>query len=301
VTFSDNFQGVTTVIATAPLSLTSSYLPAAVNVLFGEFSTATLAGGTHNITASYGGDANYSGVSWTASSLTISKSTPSATSLYFNPTQPLAGQSVAIAALLNFTPPTGGTLPTGAVAFSDSFQGITTVIATVPLSPTSSFLPTAANTLFGEFSTTKLAAGTHTITASYPGDANYNGVAWSAATLTITKSTPTATALYFNPTQPVAGQAVVVTALLNFIPPSGVPSPTGSVTFSDNFQGVTNIIATVPLSATSAVLPNAANTLFGEFSTSSLAAGSHTITASYGGDANYSGVSWTASTLTVSP
>ena len=301
VTFSDNFQGVTTVIATAPLSPTSSYLPAAANVLFGEFSMATLAGGIHTITASYGGDANYSGASWTASSVTITKSTPTATSLYFNPTQPFTGQSVAIAALLNFTPPTGGTLPTGSVTFSDNFQGITMVIATVPLSPTSSFLPAAANTLFGEFSTTKLAAGTHTITASYPGDANYNGVAWSAATLTITKSTPVATALYFNPTQPVAGQSVVVTALLNFTPPGGVPSPTGSVTFSDIFQGVTTVIATVPLSATSAVLPNAANTLFGEFSTSSLAAGSHTITASYGGDANYSGVSWTASTLAVSP
>ncbi|MBZ5689915.1 MAG: Ig-like domain repeat protein [Acidobacteriia bacterium] len=275
--------------------------PLAANVLFGEFSMATLAGGIHTITASYGGDANYSGASWTASSVTITKSTPTATSLYFNPTQPFTGQSVAIAALLNFTPPTGGTLPTGSVTFSDNFQGITMVIATVPLSPTSSFLPAAANTLFGEFSTTKLAAGTHTITASYPGDANYNGVAWSAATLTITKSTPVATALYFNPTQPVAGQSVVVTALLNFTPPGGVPSPTGSVTFSDIFQGVTTVIATVPLSATSAVLPNAANTLFGEFSTSSLAAGSHTITASYGGDANYSGVSWTASTLAVSP
>lgn len=301
VTFWDNFQNITTVIATAPLSPTSSYLPAAVNVLFGEFSTSNLAGGTHTITASYGGDANYSDVSWTASSFTITKSTPTATSLYFNPAQPLAGQSVAIAGLLNFTPPTAGTLPTGSVTFSDNFQGLTTAVATVSLSPTSSFLPSAANTLFGEFSTTKLPAGTHTITAVYSGDANYNSVTWAATAFTITKSIPVASALYFTPKQPAAGQAVVVTALLNFTPPSGVASPTGSVTFSDYFQGVTTTIATVPLSATSAVLPNAPNILFGEFSTTNLAAGTHTITATYGGDINYSGVMWTPSPLTVTP
>jgi Bacterial Ig-like domain (group 3) len=301
VTFSDFFQGITSVIATAPLSPTSSYLPAAANVLFSEFSTANLAAGTHTITALYGGDANYSDVSWTAPTFTITKSTPSASSLDLNPTQPFAGQSVAIAALLTFTPATAGTLPTGPVTLSDNFQGITTALATVTLSPTSSFLPAAANILFGEFSTTKLAAGTHTITALYGGDPNYNSVTWPGTALTVTKSTSFATALYFTPTQPAAGQAVVVTALLNFNPPSGVASPTGSVTFSDNFQGVTTTIATVPLSATSAVLPNAANILFGEFSSSSLAAGTHTITAVYSGDANYTGASWTASPITVSP
>ena len=301
VIFSDNFQGTTTVIATAPLSPTSSFLANAINFLFGEFSTANLAAGTHAITASYAGDANYNGVSWTASILTITKSTPSGESLNFNPAQPFAGQSVAVAALLRFTPQSGVPSPTGSVTFSDNFQGITTVVSTVQLSPTSSFLANAIDILFGEFSTTKLAAGVHMFTASYSGDANYNSAAWSATSLTIGKSTPVATALYFNPTQPASGQTVIVTALLNFTPPNGVPSPTGSVTFSDNFQGVTTVIATVPLSATSAVLPNGANMLFGEFSTGSLAAGAHTITASFGGDANYSGVTWTASTLTVGP
>ena len=301
VSFSDNFQGVSTVIATAPLSPTSSFLANGANVMFGEFSTTSLAGGTHTITATYSGDANYNGLSSSNSTLTITKATPSAESLNFNPAQPFAGQSVAIAALLRITPPTGVPAPTGTVTFSDNFQGITTVIATAQLSPTSSFLPTGAGITFGEFSTTRLAAGVHNITASYSGDANYNGAVWSATALTITKSTPVATAIYFNPAQPATGQPVVVTALLNFTAPSGVPVPTGSVTFSDQFQGVTTVIATVPLSATSAVLPTGANILFGEFSSSSLLAGAHTITASYGGDANYSGVFWTASTLTVGP
>ncbi len=301
VTFSDYFQGITTVIGTAPLSQTSSFLTSAAGLLFGEFSTSGLGAGTHTLTASYSGDANYNSITSTAAPLTITKTTPVSLSVSFKSSQTAAGQSATIGATLQFSQPAGVPAPTGSVTFSDYFQGANTVIATAPLSQTSSFLTTAVDLLFAEFSTTKLAAGVHTFTASYSGDANYNGVLTGAATLTITQTTPVASAIDFNPTQPATGQPVIVTALLTFNPPTGVPAPTGSVTFSDQFQGVTTVIATVPLSATSSVLPTAANILFGEFSTSSLAAGTHTITASYGGDANYSGVQWAATALTVGP
>lgn len=108
---------------------------------------------------------------------------------------------------------------------------------------------------------------------------------------------------------PFTGHDPALYAALVYAGPQGAQGPQGPIgpmgpwdcRFSDNFQSVTTTIATVALGSSSAVLPTAANTLFGEFSTSTLAPGTHTITASYGGDANYNAVSWTALSLIVSP
>src|SRR5205807_8615691 len=115
--------------------------------------------------------------------------------------------------------------------------------------------------LFAQLSVTYLAAGARTITAQDAGDTYYAGTVWNPPLLTIAKSTPSASSLNLNPTQPLAGQPVVVSAVLNYTPISALPAPTGSVTFSDFFQGITSVIATAPLSPTSSYLPAAANVL----------------------------------------
>ncbi len=152
--------------------------------------------------------------------------------------------------------------------------------------------------MFAQLPPATLAAGTHSITAQYGGDANYAGASWSATALTITKSASSAGAISFNPAQPLAGQSVTVTASLFFTPQTGVPSPTGSVTFSDLFQGTTTVLGTVPLSATATGQPSGANVMFAQLPPATLAAGTHSITAQYGGDANYTGVSWSPVVLT---
>jgi CSLREA domain-containing protein len=126
------------------------------------------------------------------------------------------------------------------------------------------------------FSTSTLSAGSHTISASYSGDSNVS--ASSASPLTQTVNAPalqtstTTLASSLNPS--TAGQAVTFTAVVS---PSGTAgAPSGSVTFT--IDGVSK--APVPLQV---VNGSDQATL----SIASLAKGTHTITAAYGGDASF--------------
>jgi hypothetical protein len=116
--------------------------------------------------------------------------------------------------------------------------------------------------------TTTLAAGNHAITAEYAGDALYApstsaslalDVATAATTTTITVS-PAPTAL--------VGQPVTFTAQVV----SSAGTPTGTVTFKEG----STMLGSAPLAAGVATL-----------TTSSLALGSHTVSAVYGGAANF--------------
>ncbi|HEY6388277.1 MAG TPA: Ig-like domain repeat protein [Candidatus Acidoferrum sp.] len=114
--------------------------------------------------------------------------------------------------------------------------------------------------------TNNIPVGTWPITAVYSGDANFNPHAVTSLTQVVAAATsPTTTTLAssLNPAQ--IGQSVTFTATV-----SGGTSPTGSVAFND---GAT-LLATVALTGGQAT-----------YTTSSLAAGSHAITATYSGDA----------------
>ena len=117
------------------------------------------------------------------------------------------------------------------------------------------------------FTTSALAAGSHTITCSWPGNTNYNPATCSPITQVVNKATSTLS-VATSGTPSTYGQPVTFTAKIS----SG---PTGLVTFLDG--GVS--IGTATISGTTAT-----------FTTSALAAGSHTITASWVGNANYNAV-----------
>jgi len=146
----------------------------------------------------------------------------------------------------------GSGTPTGSVTFKDG----SATLATVALSGGTAQYPTSS-----------LAAGGHSITAVYSGDATYAGSTSGVLTQTVNKlSTTTGLVSSQNPSN--AGNSVTFTATV-------LPSAaTGSVTFKDG----SNALGTVALSGGSASL-----------TTSSLSAGSHNITAIYGGDGTYSG------------
>jgi hypothetical protein len=116
-------------------------------------------------------------------------------------------------------------------------------------------------------STSSLAIGSHSITATYNGDTTYGG---SSATRTQTVKTNTATTLTSSINPSAAGQPVTFTATV-------LPSTaTGTVSFLD---GTRNASGAVTLSNGKAI-----------FSTSSLGAGGvHSMTAVYSGDNIYSG------------
>lgn len=122
------------------------------------------------------------------------------------------------------------------------------------------------------FSIASLAVGSHSITASYGGDGAYGPSTSSAITQTVNKaSTSTALMSAVNPSLP--GQLVTFTITVT---PSAA---TGNVTLFDG----TATVGTTALAGGSATI-----------ATSTLTNGTHSMTATYAGDANY-----TASTSSV--
>jgi Glycoside hydrolase family 44/Bacterial Ig-like domain (group 3) len=117
---------------------------------------------------------------------------------------------------------------------------------------------------------------------------NYNFPAYSATVFVFTPeasaSVATATSLTASATQATSGQAVTFTAVV--APKSGSGVPTGTVAFSD---GATQI-GTASLNSSGSAA----------FDTSSLAIGSHSISAAYSGDANFAGSTSAAVSITIS-
>jgi hypothetical protein len=207
-----------------------------------------LAPGSHTITAIYSGAAQFAGSSASIIEVvTPSVIAPTTTTITssLNPAQ--FGQSVTFAATVS----AGGTPATGQISFSDG---------ATPLK-TATLDATGAATL----TTSTLAVGSHTITASYAGNAQF---AASSRTMTeVINAVMTSTTLTssLNPSQ--SGQSVTFTATVAAA--SGVP--TGTVNFLDGGAAL----------GSGSLSPQGIAT----FSTSGLSVGTHTITAAYQGDA----------------
>ena len=123
--------------------------------------------------------------------------------------------------------------------------------------------------------------GTYTVVASFAGAADYNPTQSAPVTFTIGRSSTTI-ALTSSGGSAVFGQSVT------FVATVGAPiTPEGTVTFSDG--GVP--LATIPLGGSSQA------TLV----VSSLGLGSHTVTATYNGDADVLGVQSSETNLSVDP
>ncbi len=122
---------------------------------------------------------------------------------------------------------------------------------------------------FATITLSTLSATLHTMTASYPGDAN-NQPSTSSAVLQLVKPVSTATTLTSNQISSTYGQAVTFTATITS---SGGTVPNGDIV---NFKDGSTIIAS------NAVVSGSAS-----ISTNALAPGLHSITAVYSGDTNF--------------
>jgi len=186
-----------------------------------------------------------------------------------------AGQAVTFTAAFGGTgfPPAGAPAPTGSVTFLDGSNPLGAPVS----------LPTSGAIVF---STSTLSAGIHTITAQYSGDGKYAGSSSNSVTQTV-NLTVTSLSLTSSANPAVVGQALTFTSALagtSSVPP-GVPAPTGTITFT--VDGAVFGLP-VPLSSESAAI-----------SITSLAAGSHTVSAQYSGDSDYAASSSNVVTQTV--
>jgi hypothetical protein len=183
----------------------------------------------------------------TTTSLTINKATPTVT-LTSSANPTVYGSSVTFTAQAAVS-------ATGTITFYDG----ATIIGTGTLSS-----GTATFTL------NSLGAGTHSITASYGGDSNYLSAVSAAVSQVVTKSPVNITVTSSqNPSN--YGQSVSFTFTVTGV--SGLAIPSGSIAFSDG---------STPLAS-----PTLNGSGVATYTTVMLTDGSHSLTAVYGGDANY--------------
>lgn len=245
-------DGATNLGAPAPVSTS-------LGVTTATTTTATLPAGTHNITAVYNGDGNFSLSTSPALVENIDKAGTTST-IVSAPNPSSFSQPVTFTATITGV---GSITPTGTVTFQDTNGGTTTSLGTGTLSG-------SGNTATATLATSTLAAGVHSVVAVYAGDSSYLGSASASVTQTVNvAATATQVASSANPStfsQNVTFQATVTS-------PAGIP--TGTVTFQDDG----NTVATTALD----------NTGKATFATSGLAARQHTITANFNpGTGNFS-------------
>jgi hypothetical protein len=221
------------------------------------FSTSALSTGNHAIQAAYGGDGDFTGstsraygepVKQAATNVKISSSTASSVS----------GQPVSLTATITAVAPGNGT-PTGMVTF---FDGGSSISSNLNVNGAGQAI----------FLTSRLSVGTHTITAMYSGDTNFQASSGNdAAAPQVVSRDNTQSSVASAQTTAVFGQAVTFTATVRpSSPGSGVPS--GTVTFTDFGK----VLATATLSGGKATA-----------NVGALAMGNHSIMASYSGDSNF--------------
>ncbi len=208
---------------------------------------STLSLGKHDIVANYSGDPN--NASAVSPNLTQTVLQSVALVLGASPNPATVLQNVTLTLKANAT---SGT-PTGAISFYDG----STVLAAVNLDGSGQ----------AQFSTTTLAAGAHSLTAKYAGDATDAPGISNTVSEQIQRGSTTTTLATSNATVPV-GTTITFTA--NVSSAIGL-TPSGNVVFKDGAA----TIGTAALSSGVAVL-----------NISTLAPGTHSIVAAYGGDAN---------------
>jgi hypothetical protein len=222
-----------------------------------NFSWSAFLEGNHPISVAYTGDANFEASASNAVMLAVDKGT-AAVVLTDSP----AGSSVyGVAVTLTAAVTGANTTPSGTVQFMDG--------ATSLGSGTLDGSGHATLTLTGP---TSLPTGSHSITAVYSGDTNFNGVTSSAITHVVTQapSTVITTTVTSSLNPSVYGDSVVIN--VNVASSVGI-QPTGTVSVTD---GATSL-GTITLDASGN----------GSLTISLFTAGSHSILATYSGDGNY--------------
>jgi large repetitive protein len=208
---------------------------------------SSLAPGTHSITASYSGSAQY--LASSSSAMTQIVKTLTTTALVSSPNPSSYGSPVTLRATVSPATATGTVQFFVSGAFGGTLAGSATVTAGV-----------------AQLTTTTIPGGPISLTAVYSGDANHASSSTSpAVNHTVNKANSTTT-LAANPSQSRVGQTVTFTATV------APAAATGTVIFRN---GSTQIgMATI--SGGQAV-----------FSTAALPKGTHSIGAVYQGDGNY--------------
>jgi large repetitive protein len=245
-------------------NLLGNATPSAAGVA--TFTTATLPLGNNKITATYTDTNN---VTATSNVLTQGVEQQTATTVTTSLTPSLHGAQVTFTATVLAT---GTVAPTGTVTFYDGATKI----------GTGTLAATGANSAAATLNISTLAVGTHSITATYGGDADDFG-STSPAISQVVQDATTGTALTASANPAIAGTTITFTARVTVTTGGGVP--TGTV----NFYNGTTLLGTGTLNGTGVAT----------YATNTLPIGTYSITAVYQGDTNNTGSTSAALSLSV--
>lgn len=239
-------------------------------------------GSTMTLTCYYNGGSS-SGptvrINYTSSSVTATVISATTTSLKANPSSSVTNQSVTLTATV--TPSYGTSTPPGTVEFDNNGASISGCSA----QPVSSSGTATCTTSFSASSTPE------NLTAKYAPSSGsaFNPSTSSSLSYAVSKDS-TSTALAVSNASPSAGQSVTYTATVTPAH-AGAAKPSGTVQFSDNGSAISGCSAQ-PLTQGSSASTATCTTSYSS-------AGSHSITATYGGDGNFTGSNSPAQSVTV--
>ncbi len=268
-------EGITGASASATLTPNPGGNTATANINFDAPKPQT---GAYTVSVTCAGTQNFQCQTPATPTFTTAKGNTNIT-ISLTPAAPQAGQPVTITATVNNNGNGTGTYTfSGNITFTDTTTGKT--LATVPVGTNTA---ATSQTLSGNVQ--------HNIIATYSGDANWNSSASNPVqvTPTLLPSTLTVTS---NVTTALAGVNVVITATV-FTTAVNAVGPTGTVSFYDTYNG--SIVQLGGPAGAITLTPNGPNQSIARFTTTGLLAGTHSIYAVYGGDANFSPA--TSSTL----
>ena len=266
---------------------------AAAPTLAGGIATCTvssatlLAVGSYVVVAIYSGDTNFT-TSSTFGFLTVAAAATT-TTVTVSPTSVALGHetTATFTPTLTATPASAGT-PTGTVTLTatNTVTSVATTLCTVPAANADGSHPcSVANAAL-------LTTGSYTITAAYPGDANFTGSTGTAVgTFTVTPAAASSLTLTLTPssTSVAYGNESAVTYDVSL--GSVNPIPTGTVTIRTGATTLCTITLT-PASANVGSCSPADRAL-------AVPGSPYSLTATYPGDANFTGSVSSAQTLTV--
>ena len=240
-----------------------------------------LVAGTHNIKAVFTtGDTNFQNITSPIFAQVVAQNTTAVT--LNSPTTPaVTDQTLTFAATV--TPGTltptgpGTTVPSGNVVFTYVLNSTTTTICTAAVSTTANVTSATCNAAF-------TTAGSYAVTATYSGDANFQTAASTPNPQAVNKAATSvglSGATLSSPASPAVNQPATYSVQISAVAPAntttgGASVPTGSVIFTDTTTSAT---------CTAVVQPSGVASC----SFSDPASGTHTVTAVYSGDANFSG------------
>ena len=226
--------------------------------------TASLAGGTHALSAAFGATSDFLGSTSNAVNEVVNPESTTINAVVISSSPSSFGQNVLITATVGAAVGT----PTGSVTFEDGTNEVT-----VPLNASG----------IATFSSSTLAVGAHSFTISYSGTNSFGPSETGPLPLTVSPTATTTTLAVPTSTPGVAQPETFIATVSPAV--SGVASPTGTVVFHDGSA----VLGTATLANGQAAITVA---LSGIGST-------HVITASYSGNDGYQASASGNQTLTV--